>query len=245
MRLFSALALATCLCGPSAAQTNYADSTGYFVSVRDFSVLAEDRYALDAVVGRRLSPALDVGVRVQHAQRGDLFGPYSVRTSVGLGGGLTRPLGRGVSGRVEAAALYTRRRSTSFWVEPGGTQGTDVTLVDHDLAGDVVATVSRGFRLVGSVRARPTAGVYGDAEVYLDRTQTPASVPGFFTGSRSVRPYLEGGLHAELPVTFRVFGQEAAVVPYTRLRLADSFGAVGSGRGRSSAYAGGGFRLNL
>ena len=228
MRFVPAIALAALTAAPALAQTQYADSSGGFVSLRSLSFSGARFDAVDGTAGYRFATGTDVGIRYAHSggflYASDRIGPIA---------GLTRPLGAGFTGRVEASVLFET---------VGGTGGDFVGLNDEyvppfefrvqSLYEDVSATVSRRVPLVGSVALRPTVGGYATA---LQRISV--DYPAASTGLQRSR--YSGGVQYEIPVTFRVFGQDAAVVPGGRFSL------TGTPFLGDDAYVGSGFRLNF
>lgn len=227
MRTLLALLLVA-IAAPAFAQATYADGTGGYVALHQLGINPIGTLGADATVGYRLRGGLDVGVRLGHETR---FGV--LRESVaGPVAGITRPVGRGLTGRLEGAVLFS---SVSVQQDEVTTADGAVVAASSGrvraLSQDVTATLSRSVRLVGSLRARPTVGAYAEASQAL--SVSGSVEPG------SGRTLASTGLHVELPLSLRVLGRDASVTPVVRLPITGNSDATGA------AYAGGGFRLNL
>lgn len=229
MRLVPVLALAALLASPALAQTQYADSTGGFVSLNGLSFSGTDLRGIDGTVGYRFRTGVDLGLRYSTID-------YDVDESFHRFGpvvGITRALGSGFSGRAEATvqfSTYSERRAIDF----NGQAVEPFDIRSRDLFEAVSATVSRRVPLVASLALQPTMGVYAAGRQRL--TFEYPNLP--FEPSRSDA---SAGLQLELPITFRIFGQDAAVVTGTRLRLV----GTPEGYGINQATYSGGLRLNF
>ena len=242
------LALATllALALPASAQTDLADGAGGYVAIQELSFGSGGGYlgvSGDVTLGWRRASGLDYGLRVGGG-KDESFGSGSVERwsgfSAGPALGYTRALGRSLLGRVEGAALYrTSSYSASgeadvYDADPNviGTAGGQ-TAESRSLAGSVTAAVSRPVRLVGSVRLHPTLGGFASASAPLHYENS--SHPAFAPSAEAV-----AGVHVGLPLSFRLFGQDVAVVSHARIALAG-----GARWDRTGTYAGGGLRLNF
>lgn len=225
MKLLYAVALVALSVGSAVAQTQYADSSGAYVAVGALGAANSSGgvsgTGVDATVGYRFTSGADAGLRLG---RVSAFGGTTNR--IGPTAGISRSLGSGVIGRLEASTLFSE---THY---PLSSEGIDYSIRSWEIGGDVTATVSRPVRVVGSVRLRPTLGVYAAAA----RRGMDINGPGQFAGDTSPR---SSGLHVEVPLSFRLFGQEAAISQALRFPMTGGF-AVTNG-----VYAGGGVRLNF
>ncbi len=229
MRLVPALALAALLASPALAQTQYADSSGGFVSLNGLTFRNSDLQAVDGTLGYRFSNGVDFGLRYERSVYGfensaaHQFGPVL---------GITRPLGAGFSGRAEATvqySTYSSRRTIGFDGQP--TDPFDIRV--RDLSESVSATVSRRVPLVGSLALRPAVGGYAAA-----RHNLTFDYPGY--PDLQPRTQIGFGLQVEVPITFRLFGQDAAIVPGGRIPLTLTSAGI-----EDATYVGGGLRLNF
>lgn len=240
-----ALVLAAAFALPASAQTHLADSTGGYVGIQSLSFGSGGKYlgvSGDVVLGWRRADGLDFGLRV--GGDGDDFWAGQVRTMqsefrIGPAVGYTRPLGRGLLGRVEGAALYETfdyRASGEVLVYNPDLDGPETvserTVGSHRLSGSVTAALARPVRLVGSVRLHPTLGGYVAADGFARYSDSayPSTDPSARVGA---------GVHLGLPLSFRLFGQDVAVASYARIPLTQGF------RGVTGPHAGGGLRLNF
>ena len=208
---------------PASAQSQFADSAGTYVAVDGFPVAYGG-----SGLGLRLGTSVEVGRRFGNGFDAGLTGSYvasGTRTtewSVGVTGGVARPAPFGTVARLQATATY------------------GATAYDYDgrsfdrsgLGGDVSATLSRSIPIAGSVRIQPTVGVFATVGQTLafDGTGVSDPLPEAFTRM---------GLQVELPITFRLFGADAAFVPGVRIGLSD---------GRyfdTGGVSGAAFRLNF
>ena len=229
MRLASALALAATLATPALAQTQYADSSGGYVSL---SALSFGRYGfggIDGTAGVRLSNGTDVGIRYSSESDGP-FDAFRIGPVVGV----TRPLGAGFVGRAQAAIQYATGGGTvQPFVRYDGTTDEGYTYRVRDLREDLSVTVARRIPLVGSVAFQPAVGGFAVARQRITFDFSPAAQfqPARTDGSV--------GVQIELPLTFRLFGHDAAVSTIGRVSLK---GAPFLG---DDTVAGGGFRFNF
>ncbi len=230
MRFVPILALAAHLASPALAQTQYADSSGGFVSLNALTFSSSGIQAIDGTLGYRFSNGADLGLRYGTTDYGadasfHRFGPVV---------GITRPLGSGFSGRAEATvqfSTFSARRSVGFdghAIEP-------FNIRSRGLFESVSTTVSRRVPLVGSLALRPAIGGYAAA-----RQRLMLEYPGL--PYELARTAVSAGLQVEIPLTFRLFGQDAAVVPGGRLPLVSTRGAFGLS---DATYLSGGLRLNF
>ena len=210
---------------PAAAQSQFADSAGTYLSV-DGPAVGWGGSGVGLVlgtqveVGRRFGNGLDAGLTGSYVA----YGERARFWSVGVTGGLTRPAPAGTVARLQAAAAYGGRAYDSDALAYSQT-GASV---------DLSATLGRSIPVAGSVRVRPTVGVFATAgqpiSFAVDRPQFAED--GF-------RTFVTTGLQVELPVTFRLFGADAAFVPAVR------FGLTGGPSPGFGGVPGGGFRLNF
>ena len=222
-----AVLLALALSLPVAAQSQFADSAGTYVSVGGFPVAWGG-----SNVGLRLGTSVEVGRRFGNGVDAGLIGSYEAygtraeAWSVGATGGLTRPAPLGTVARLQATALY----------RSGDYDSADVSYGQTSVLGDVSATVGRSVPVVGSFRLQPTVGVFArvdQALTFRSEGFDPAIEPSF-------RPYALTGVQLELPLTFRLFGADATFAPGLRMGV----GSRGWGR-YASGVPGGAFRLNF
>ena len=230
MRLACTLALAALLSSPSAAQSQYADSTGGYLALHELGFGSGGARGIDGTLGRRLRGGLDVGLRLGYSSYGtgsDVSGGPVV--------GITRPVGRGFVGRVEGALHYASWSAT-FTSLQDAPEGEVLAFAQRSLAEDVTATLARPVRLVGSLRLRPTLGVYATAAQRLTYT-----APERFRNADGTRA--AAGLHIEIPLTFRLFGQDASVAAVGRLPIVGD--RLNDLQRVEPACAGGGLRMNF
>ena len=228
MRLVSALALAATLATPALAQTQYADSSGGYVALNSVSFGGQDVLGLNATIGYRFSAGADVGFQLGREKYGS-----SESFVAGPTAGFSRRIGSGWTGRVEGSVQYiTLNGSTRIYSEeaPGG--ASDVYRI-RDLREDVTVTASRPLRLAGSFSIRPTLGLFATGRQGLTAD---------YSGTAGRSDSYAAGVHLELPLTFKVFGRDAAWVTARRFAVAGSNALLGSDR---RGYAGGGLRLNF
>lgn len=211
---------------PALAQSQYARGAGVFVNLQDVGYSSTGRPWASGTLGYRLSDHADVGLWV-----GYKTGEWGSRASAGPTVGLTQPIGRDWSARLEGSGRYESARLDGQRYD--GTGGADVRLAS--VSEDVTATVGRPLPLPGSFQMRPTAGVYATARQGLGRDAAFERVP-------SVQEYAQVGLHLELPITFRMLGTESAVTTAVRIGLA---GEGTTTPGEYGAYSGMGLRVNL
>lgn len=225
MRLVAAAVLVALSAAPS-AQTHLADSTGTFVGLQRLSLKLPlqtepgDTYAIDVdgVVGRRYASGLDVGLRMA-AQRGSFARTFRLAPTVGY----TRPLALGVLARVEGVAEYASASANEITGTDAQGFPTAGWYGFRALTGDVTATVSRPVRVLGSIRLHPTVGGYATAIRAFD-VQDPAAQPSP-AGLNALGVLPDGdqqvsgtGYEMSLPLTFRLFGRSAALVPRARIQ---------------------------
>ena len=216
--------LAFALALPAAAQSQYADSAGTYVSVGGFPISYGGsglglQLGTSVEVGRRFGNGFDAGLT------GSLvtYGTRATSWSVGAAAGLSRPAPLGTVARLQAAASY------------GGLSYdyTGLQLRSTSVRGDVSATVGRSVPLVGTLRLRPAVGVYGAVSQRLSLDN-----PSDLRAGAATR--VDGGVQVEVPLTFRLFGKDAAVIGRYRVSGWGDVGLYGEGN-----YPGGGFRLNF
>ena len=236
------LALALASAAPLAAQTQLADGAGAYVGLHSLSFGSELQFGVDATVGRRYQSGLDVGLRAGTRRYGR--GSYrTVQVSPSLG--YTGSLGGGTLGRVQARADYASASRTiqSIGTTPSGEVKASSDRSSARLAGlDLSASVSRPVRLAGSLRVHPTVGGYATAVRAFDvRPFADGALRNGLNGSETAYGL---GVELALPVSFRLFGADAAVVPTARLQLAGDALRLQQAAGLEPA-GGLGFRLNF
>lgn len=233
MRFRYALALAAVAATPALAQTQYADSTGGFVSVHELSLpgltRGYGRTGIDLSVGYRRADGVDLSVRA-----GRYVG-FGSAVRLALTAGRTWPMGAGFQSRVEATGQIARGHSEGLYRDESGGL-SPYAVRDRDVTADVAATVSRPVRVVGSVRLHPTLGLYGTTGVERRTIEGDLRLGG------SLLPTTRGGVQVALPLSFRLFGQTASFGPTVRFPLGRTFRFE---TGPDGAYAGGGLRLNF
>lgn len=239
-----ALAALLALALPASAQSHLADSTGGYVGIHSLSFGGGKYLGVngDVVLGWRRADGLDYGLRVGgggddtwHSQVSTSVSEFRIGPTVGY----TRPLGRGLVGRVEGAALYEAadyRASGEVRIYNPDLEGVETlserTVESRRLSANVTAALSRPVRLAGSVRVHPTLGGFVAAEGFP--RYSDSAYPSFERSART-----DAGLHLGLPLSFRLFGQDVAVAAYSQVPLTRDF------RGVTGPYAGGGLRLNF
>ena len=230
MRRLLACTLVALTALPALAQSNHADSSGVFVAVQRLSVGAAVSFfserGVDATLGYRFGNGVDAGLRV--ARRS---GFAATTVSVAPTAGVTRLLGRGAAARVEGTVRGSRSVvSSDVFVDGNGTATFgDVRLRSIEV--DLTATLSQTVRLGGSMRLRPTAGVFGRT------VSTQFDLEALASGTSA-----DAGVHLSLPLSFRLFGADVTVAPTVRLVATDGFRVEPAS---ASAFAGGGLRLNF
>ncbi|HEX8299558.1 MAG TPA: hypothetical protein VF594_10410 [Rubricoccaceae bacterium] len=230
MRLVSALALAATLASSALAQTQYADSSGGYVALNGIAFNSDIVLGLDATAGYRFSTGADVGFRLGREKYGT-----SEAFITGPTAGFARPIGSGWTGRVEGSVQYTTSNGSFVTYPEEAPEGVPSSYRFRDVREDITVTVSRPLRLAGSFRLRPTIGLFAAGRQGLTASYTGA---GFAGRSDSYAT----GVHLEIPLTFRVFGQDAAWVTTGRFALT---GRDNRGGLSDRSYAGGGLRLNF
>lgn len=217
----AAASLALVLTAPASAQTQFSSERGSYVSLQsvEFGSLGLEQIGVSA--GYRIGNGIDLGVQSAYGQfaRGGSF-------SVGPVAGISRQVGAGFIGRAEATAVVGQTRVT----RTGDVQRLATT------TSDAVVTLARSFPVVGSLRVQPGVGMYVAAqrvlagEVFQEDPFQPET------------EFIQTGLHIDLPLTFRVFGADAAYVGYARFAARRPFAVE---TGRYGSYVGGGLRVNV
>ncbi len=223
------LAAALALAAPSSSQAHLADSSGVYLSL---GTISSSGYG--GSLGYRQSDGLDYGVYLgvsQFTRASEINGQTYAGFQVGPQAGYTALLGRGVQGRISSQVLY----GSGGYTRNGGTVSTDTaprSVSYQALTGNLTATVSRSVRLVGSLRVRPTVGVYAEGRQLLSyqTDQTP--------DLELSRTRLGMGVHVGLPLSVRVLGQDVALSPFMQIPVTGEFPVGGT-------YAGGGLRINF
>ena len=220
MRVVSALLLALLIVAPSSAQTHLADGEGLYVGVRDVQVRTEDGklagFGVSGELGRRFASGLDVGLVGSLGRYGfDSSTTDGAAWSLGGKVGLTRPAPFGTFTRLEALATVSNSRS-AFLVE-----GSPESYRYGRVGADLEALVGRTVPVVGSVAFQPAVGAYAAAW-----RATSIETSDHFDALNPREGAVEAGLAFELPVRFRVFGTDAAVVPAGRLSVLNPYDLV-------------------
>ena len=235
MRLVAAAALVAALSSAPSAQTQFADSAGVYVSLHDIRL-----HGAEGSVGYRTSGGFDYGLRYRrftqdYESRGVRLASVegeltSVRTfRIGPELGYTRQLSDRIVGRVSASVLYSSSRITLVdSPEPDVTRYRGYST--QNLASNLTATVARRVPVVGSFQIQPTAGLFVETRRTL---YSDFSAGGAFPQGRAA-----AGLHLELPISFRLLGQDVTLSPHGQVPL------VGPNF-YDQAYAGGGLRVNF
>jgi hypothetical protein len=219
MRL-SLLTLTALFLAPLAsAQSQYGEGDGTYVSLGTLKLWGGNGgisgVELGGEVGQRLGDGVDVGLIGSYGTfglRSDEYGTTS--WSAGVTAGLTRPAPLGTVARLQGLALY------------GSTDGTypdsDAPPLRYDRSvavGDVSATLGKEIPVIGSVRLQPTVGLYGRAVGTVD-----IGADDSFEQRPPAR--LDAGLQFELPVRFRLFGADVALVTGVRRSLVSGDGST-------------------
>ncbi len=189
---------------PSAAQAPFADSAGVYVALDGVSFgSAESSRLIDATVGYRFNASADAGLRVRHE-------PY--QWAVGPTAGYTVPLGRDVRARVSGAALYQTLDTPVWYPTPG-------SVSSRSLTADAAATVGTTLPLVGTLRLDPAVGAYVEATRRLSYERISDDLPPGFTYGTPSGHSVSVGAQIELPLSFRLLGETATVVPTLRVPI--------------------------
>jgi hypothetical protein len=212
MRL-SFVVLAALVFAPLAsAQSQYAKGEGTYLSLGHLKLWGGNgglsAFELGGEVGRRLGNGVDVGLIGSYGTyglRSDTYG--TTGWSAGVTAGLTRPAPLGTVARLQGLVAYGRVDGTY--------PAEDAPALRYDrssLTGDVSATLGKEIPIVGSVRLQPAVGLYGRAAgtVGIGADDSFEQRPG---------PQFDAGLQVELPVRFRLFGTDAALVTGVRRSL--------------------------
>ncbi len=207
MRRLVPVALLALAVSPAIAQTQYADSAGVYVSLIDVSVGRVGSFEGEA--GVRLPGGVDLGLALR-TSAGNGFRSFRAGPVVGI----TRAVGSGFIARATATAQYVafshtaRASNTGLFVDP-----YDYSV--SEIREDVSATLGRRIPIVGSVAFQPAIGAYAVAlqRIKIDRPSAALPVEG--------EDY-SLGVQFEIPITFRMFGLDAAIAPVTRFSLRGS-----------------------
>ncbi len=231
---FPLLLVVAALALPAAAQSGLSDGPGTYAAMNDFQLSSgqDDLTGLGmgGEIGYRFEGGFDVGLIGSLGRNRTDSNVNSDAWMAGVTAGLTRSALFGTVARLQAVAAVEIVDLTLS----RGTMSTE-SYSYSTAVGDVSATLGRTIPVIGSVRIRPTAGLYARVENNLSfegRGRYADTNPG---------SNFDSGLQFELPITFRVLGVDAAFVPSARM----SFGEpLGSDRIRSMVPTGG-FRLNF
>ncbi len=231
MRLV-ALALLAVVALPATAQSQFSDESGIFLTFDEFRLQrvgggsgGEGQVGVGYRFGNGADVALHGGYGI--GGLGDDSQDHSLWSLGGVAGYSVRPADRTLA-RVEGGVTYARF-STTF--QESATRPF-LAYDGSSLQFDASATVGRDLPIAGTLAVRPTVGVYGQARRFLT-----------FEGSDNVAALATGdwrhdlGLHVEAPITFRLLGTTAAVVPALRRSL--------GGNGVPAQGGTLGFRLNF
>ena len=212
----------------AAAQPALTDSSDTYVTpifgIASFGSVGTS-YLVGLDAGRRLPSGLDVGFR---ALGGDVtYGEAGSYLEVGPQVGLTRRLPAGLEADVRAVA------TASFADLGPSTQAEGFGL--RVVRGAAQTTLSRPFRLVGSLKLAPTVGAYG----------TACATVGF-ESLRQNAQCAEAGAIVGLDVRFRVLGADVSLPVVVGLPLIgnDHAGRLGT-FGVPSAPITGGLRVQF
>ncbi len=237
MRLLAA-ALVLLASVPALAQSQYSADRGAYVALEILASAAAGSSRQTRTVGARLAGGVDVGLRLGFEGSGSGYGRAF---SGGPVAGMSRPLGNGLEGRVEGALRYSTLSGSAPTDNPSPGLRTVFNL--KTVTEDITATVSRPFRIAGSVRIRPAFGVYATAIQTLDSD----------VNAHAGTPTGRAGLHLHLPVSFRLLGADVVwapavlrltLVPHARLQGVNDEGYYESLAGMA-AFAGSGLRVNF
>ena len=210
---FVALSLLIVLTLPATAQSQFSEEEGAFITFEEFT--------LERTGSNEWNGGGEVGVGWRFGNGADvaLTGSYTTlgigsdqreggSWSLGLASGYTlRPAPRTVA-RVQGRVAYKSQGAT-FQETP------QQAFVDYDtstLGLDLSATVGYDVPVAGSFSVRPTVGVFGQANQLLSLDS--AGIQGALREPGDWRTNL--GLQVEAPVSFRLFGTDAAIVPAYR-----------------------------
>ena len=233
------VALAFALASSASAQSHLADSSGVYAGLTDLSLGASSsdvQATLGGVLGYRQANGLDyeLGVRFGHSGTGSSF-----QFSPSLG--LTRPLGSGFFSRTEAQLSYRQGNYNDrfFVLEPGEeTSVRDLSVSSSDLVAAVRTGLGREFRLVGSLKAHPSIGLYGQASRLLTFSERGLSERGIDPAQPGWMRYAAGA-YAELPLSVRLFGRDVTLTTSIAGPFVNSTGAP------FEPIANGGLRINF
>lgn len=210
---FVALPLLIVLALPAAAQSQFSEDEGAFLTFEEFSLQRSGSGGWNG------GGELGVGWRFGNGADVALNGSYSAlglgsdqreggSWSLGLASGYTlRPAPQTVA-RVQGLVTYKTQGAT-FQETP------QQPFIDYDastLGLDLSATVGYDVPVAGSFSVRPTVGVFGEATQLLSFDS--AGIQGARREAGDWRTNL--GLQVEAPITFRLFGTDAALVPTYR-----------------------------
>lgn len=187
---------------PALAQSQYADSSGAFVSLNDFAFSSGGLQEIDGTAGYRFANGTDLGFRVGH------YGSFSYdETQLGLLAGVTRKFGTGASARLEGAVQLGSSGGVRQRFTRDGIFLDEYDFRLRSVATDLSATVGQRIPLGGSLALRPAVGGYATARRFVTRDYPEGTL-------RVDQTAASGGVQFELPLTFRLFGTDAAFVPF-------------------------------
>ena len=229
---FAALDLLFGLAPCAVAQSQFTEEKGAFLTFDEFTF--QNRGSVwggggKVGAGWRFGNGADIALRGGYSANG--LGDADVDGrgwSLGATTGYTiRPRARTIA-RVQGTVAYGRAVAT--FNETATRDYFDYAY--SSFATDVSATLGYQVPLAGSLGLQPTIGVYGQADQLLSVETTPTL--GGIRAAGDWRTSL--GLHLAAPLTFRLLGHDAAVVPSLRYSL-----------GGDAPVRGGtlGFRLNF
>ncbi len=226
MRLLAA-ALAVLASVPALAQTQYADSSGGFASLNEITLSGDGLQGLDGTVGYRFSNGTDLGLRIGYASGFNYDG-----TRLGVITGVTRSVGAGFTGRLEGTVEYLTTGGVRSTFSDAGVFQNAFDYRFRSVREDVSATVGRRVPLLRSLALMPSVGGYAVAR-QLVSAEYPA---GTFQVDGST---IAAGVQGELPLTFRLFGKDAAIAVFNR------FGLTGARTLGTDIPSGGRLRVNF
>ena len=193
MRPF-AVAAAVLLAVPAFAQSHLSDSSGVYVGVQSYPGPLPET---GASIGIRRANGVDYGISgsIRHS---DINSGLTVAPQAGY----TRRLGDRTFARLDLRLAYSRSAIRDDAFERLGYRYSG-----SGLALDASAGLGRSYRLGGSFAVRPSLGVFVEAGRTLSWEQEGLDSAQDLEGDT----YRSAGLRAELPLTFRLFGTDAAV----------------------------------
>lgn len=193
MRPF-AVAAAALLAVPAFAQSHLSDSSGVYVGVQSYSSSPTET---GASIGVRHASGFDYGIggAIRHSE---ITSGFTVAPQAGY----TRRLGDRTFARLDLRLAYSRSAVRGDVFERLGYRYSG-----SGLALDASAGLGRSYRLGGSFAVRPSLGVFAEAGRTLSWEEEGLDSAPNLEGDT----YRSAGVRAEVPLTFRLFGTDAAV----------------------------------